>query len=491
MASPNSTENLVVFEISNAVTKFRDTPNVENELQRKVPKLGNEMQSNDLDDAAISDQNGNNRQHPSTRFLQFFGLPVFNENEFSPTNAIQPEQYTIWNGLYAILSMVIGVVYTFIIMMIPYHNQVEGSNFWYDHAMLIAIFPLMFTIDAILQCYYCFKAEHMISLSTLLRIFIPSALLGLIPYCAAVLIWTTYLGYNLPIPFTAIVVNLGVVTFTIMLWKEISSYNMKSGDRKRIIWFLLSLVFLALVTAPSYAGGMQIMLSELPSDFQWLMALILPIIRHLNWKGGEKIILRAKPDHMRMMQFQLHMGIQCNHEFFVALSLTDLQSSTVYAILGAEFILHLFSCYQIISLFKKVGQASSFSFEEREKKTEMETMLSELTCDDTILVSVPVCYLATFISAYYGPNASILGNIGNSYWNFVEIDNVRDVISSTMLMAGIDFGILLTTWLTLWVFCKIDVLKEFCRLMKTCWSWIGIRIALILFPVIKSTFLIV
>ena len=480
MTNQNSFGNWFVSEISNEILQFQDASN--------GPDLQNEMKNNDVDGAVLSDLNGNKRQHQSTRFLQFLGLPVFNENKIAPNNAIQSEQYSLWNGLYSVLSMAIGVVYTFIITMIPYHNQVERSNFWYEHAMLIAIFPLMFTIDAILQCYYCFKAKHMVSVSTLFRIFIPSALLGLIPYCAAVMIWTTYLGYNLPIPFTAIVLNLGVVTFTIMLWKEISSHNMKSGDRKRIIWFLFSLVYLALVTAPSYAVGMQIMQSELPSELQWTMALILLIIRHLNWIGGEKIILRAKPDDMRMMQFQLHMYVQCNHEFFVALSLSNLQSSTVYAILGAEFILHLYSCYQIISLFKKVDQASSFSFEEREKKTEMEAMLSKLACDDTILVSVPVCYLATFISAYYGPNASILGNIRNNYWNFVAIDNVKDVISSTMKMAGIDFGILLITWLTLWIFCRIDVLKEFCRLMKTCWSWIGIRIALILFPVIKLVF---
>ena len=73
----------------------------------------------------------------------------------------------------------------------------------------------------------------------------------------------------------------------------------------------------------------------------------------------------------------------------------------------------------------------------------------------------------------FGPNASILGNIGNSYWNFVAIENVRDVISSTMQMAAIDFGILLATWLTLWIFCRINVFKEFCRLMKNWWSWIG------------------
>ena len=56
MVNPNSTENLVVFEISNAVTKFRDPPILENELRRKSPNLEDEMQSKDLDGADISDQ---------------------------------------------------------------------------------------------------------------------------------------------------------------------------------------------------------------------------------------------------------------------------------------------------------------------------------------------------------------------------------------------------------------------------------------------------
>ena len=101
MANQNSTDHFVVIEIRNAITKSRDSPNIENQLQRNVPDLGSEMQSNDVDDEAISNHNENKRQHPSTRFLQFLGLPVFNEDKIAPTNAIQPEQYSIWNGLYS------------------------------------------------------------------------------------------------------------------------------------------------------------------------------------------------------------------------------------------------------------------------------------------------------------------------------------------------------------------------------------------------------
>ena len=137
---------------------------------------------------------------------------------------------------------------------------------------------------------------------------------------------------------------------------------------------------------------------------------------------------------------------------FILLSLTDLENSTIYAILGAEFIIDSRSCHQIISLFKRLAQLLLMRKEKVKPKWKQ--------------------FNRSLFSAYYEPNALILGNAGNSYRSFVAIDNVRDVVSNTMQMNGIDLGILLKTWLTLWIFFRTDIFPEFCKLLKTCWSWI-------------------
>ena len=116
----------------------------------------------------------------------------------------------------------------------------------------------------------------------------------------------------------------------------------------------------------------------------------------------------------------------------------------------------------------------------------MKDLISDLVLDVSIEVFVPLCYLVTFLSAYYGPNADILGNIGNSYWKFEAVEGVTDVVSLELQMAAIDFAIFVATGIILWILCRINLIKELCKLMKTYWAWIGIRLAMILFIVSKK-----
>ena len=455
---------------------------LEHQLQEMPKRIRSE---NDVDlrkeSTGQPPANGREEENHSINFLQISGLPKIVDGNITVDDTIQSKRNDFWIALYAIPSMGFGMIYTFIMTLIPYQNQILDSNCWYELAILVAIYPLMFTVDALLQSCYCFKAPYMISLSALFRVYVPTSLLGLFPYCAAVVIWTTLYDYNLPLPLTPVVLNLGVITFAWMLWREISLKNMDAGDRSRIMWFLFCIIYGALF-GTSYQG-LHSLKESLPFELEWTVAIILPIVRHLILIVGEKIVLRAKPNDVEVMNFQLHMGVKCFHEFFIVLHLAQLHISTFYAILGVEFLLHLYTCYEIISIYRKTYETTFQS--EVERSTNMEKLITDLVLDLIIEIYVPICYLVTFISAYFGPNAHILGNIGNSYWNFKAVENVEDVISVDIQMAGIDFGMLLTTGTILRIVCGINLFKEYCKLMKSYWFWIGIRLAMTLFRVSK------
>ena len=303
---------------------------------------------------AIPPINGNRMKYQSTRFLQLVGLPAINDDDMVVNYEHQSKEYSLWNSFYALPAMAIGIGYAFVMTLIPFHNLLLESKYWYELAMLVTIYPLINSIEAILQSYYCFNTPSMVSLSTFLRIYIPSALLGFIPFCTGIVIWTKVYDYNLPLPFTPAVLNLGVITYVMTLWLEISSKNTKSGDRKRITWFLLSMVYLALVVFPSYQGIHSVK-EKLPFELEWIMAIALPMLRSFHLTVGERIIRRAKPSNFRIMNFQFHMGMKCYHELFIALHLIHLQISSLYAVLGVELILHMYSCYQILSINNSVG----------------------------------------------------------------------------------------------------------------------------------------
>ena len=417
--------------------------------------------------------------HPATKVFQFLGLPTFDADGKLTDESTLLEKVSYWNGLLAFPTMIFGVVYTFIITLIPYRNQLEYPSFWFELAFLVALYPLMFTIDAIIQCYYTFKAEYMVSFPSLCRLYIPTALIGVLPYCVSMAIWTAVLGLNPPLPLTPIVLNLGVITFAVKLWIDVSTKNKKFGDRKRIFIFLMSIIYLTFVYF-TYSG-ISVMKEMLPPTFEWLVSIILPILRECHSFVGGKLLLKSKPCYPDVMLFQLYMGIKCFHEFYIVLFLASIQMTTVYSILGIEFLLHIYSCYKIIISYKRIGESPTTI--NNEKLLETRKTLSRLVLDETLEIFVPFCYLVTFLSAYYGPNAFILGNIRNDYWDFVAVKDFGNTFAVGLQMFGIDVGITFITGVIWKIFCKISLFEQFCKLIKTYWSWMAIRISLILFRV--------
>ena len=47
--------------------------------------------------------------------------------------------------------------------------------------------------------------------------------------------------------------------------------------------------------------------------------------------------------------------------------------------------------------------------------------LTELIINEVIEIFVPFAFVITYTISYYGPNAAILGNIGNDYWHFKKV----------------------------------------------------------------------
>ena len=61
--------------------------------------------------------------------------------------------------------------------------------------------------------------------------------------------------------------------------------------------------------------------------------------------------------------------------------------------------------------------------------------------------------------ANYGPNAEILGNIGNDYWHLEKVLNVYDKLSTTALFLGWDLISGIIFGLVLWVCCGLNTYR--------------------------------
>ena len=136
--------------------------------------------------------------------------------------------------------------------------------------------------------------------------------------------------------------------------------------------------------------------------------------------------------------------INVHFSMFIAIVIGSLATSlTSYCILGVDFMLNLVSCINIIRIHRKIGPQNAKSENlEAQKRNE----LTFLALTEIVEVLVPILYLSTFLIAYHGPNACILGGIKNSYWNFDAVEDLITVVQGVGLMFLFDviFGIVLS-----------------------------------------------
>ena len=69
---------------------------------------------------------------------------------------------------------------------------------------------------------------------------------------------------------------------------------------------------------------------------------------------------------------------------------------------------------------------------------------------------LPLIYVVTILIAYYGPNAEVLGNIGNDFWHYENIENITSLICTELVMFVVDSLSAVTVAIWLWRSCSIN-----------------------------------
>ena len=107
----------------------------------------------------------------------------------------------------------------------------------------------------------------------------------------------------------------------------------------------------------------------------------------------------------------------------------------------------------------------------------MDKDVEDLILSEVIEGLIPISYAANFATAYYGPNATLIGNIRSNYFDFEEIEDIDNVFISMIQLFAVDVCCILVTAITLWVSGKRNILKEFCKVMKKYWIILAIKLA--------------
>ena len=280
------------------------------------------------------------------------------------------------------------------------------------------------------------------------------------------------LGYNAPVPFTLLLLPIVLIAPNVTLFILLSRNELVSSDVKKRMKPLMISYILSYVLELQYQG-LTFLFTLLPFELQWIIAFLLPFTREVNYKVFHHIMIDSlQLDNGKVL---ITVSINAYHALYVAMVIGNTATlPTSICILIIDFVINLHSCHQLVNVHRSITP-NIFVNDQYIKNREYQ--LSKLILTEMMEVIIPFTYIVTVVIAYYGPNAEILGNIGNDYWQYSSIDNLRELILSVLLMAIVDFFSALIVGYWLWKVCSIDFLRESCCLIGDIWGVPAIIIA--------------
>ena len=291
--------------------------------------------------------------------------------------------------------------------------------------------------------------------------------------------WTNLIDYNYPVPFlllltapVTMVAQFGTLHFLVSRNEQASA-----AGKKRLKQFLISRVW-SNIAALLYEG-MGIMFVVLPPQYQWVLAFLFPILREFTYKICYWIMI----DHLQLKNGKLGViiGVNAYHALFVAVKIGHISTFTTSVnILIVDFLINLLSCYNIVKLDKSITPDVLVNHRQIKKIRDREYQISKLILTEMMEIVLPLAYIISIVLAYYGPNAKILGNIGNDDWQYEIINDLGDLILSVSVMAIVDSFSAIIVGYWLWQACSINFLRESCCLIGDIWEVPTILIATML-----------
>ena len=140
--------------------------------------------------------------------------------------------------------------------------------------------------------------------------------------------------------------------------------------------------------------------------------------------------------------------------------------ATECVLLAINFVINLALCYKVIKLDRSI---SVIHFGDMEKQIKKKEILTELVLNEIAEVVVPIAFLGSFLTAYFGPNKNILGNVGCTIWHFKKVNNLFAFLMPVIEMALIDLGSAVLASVSLWWFCRMNLWREYCCTIRKYW----------------------
>ena len=341
--------------------------------------------------------------------------------------------------------------------VLPVHDVISDSCYWYE-------FPLqtLFTFIPIASAKVCWRCSYYINIKRIksrrdiMIVSLISWLMVALYFPTGYLIWTYMFNYQYPIPWNGFLVSFVFFpTLLISIWFRFpKSWRKEETFRRRLKWMILSMIFNQALTLEYQM--LTNLLKGVPSDYQWIVALFLPIIREFNGYVLLKMTLKSASGDTDSVEIVVNHVIATSHALFVTYTAGSYATmATTAVMIGTDFLINIYTAIKIAYIQRK----------STDRKEEQSKLLQELVINEMVEVLVPLAYMLCFTLAYFGPNAELIGGVRSSYFDHspVEFGSTMSIVSAFFC---IDLLSLVISGIFLKIVCNISVAQAFITLQK-------------------------
>ena len=421
------------------------------------------------------DQEDTENKNQATESSNQVDFQVQDDNQSSKEQKIE-----YCNGLYAFVLLGVCVSVTSTVTMIPEHNVFEYPEFWWERLVLRDVFfSLSVALFTTQENFLIFNGEGFNSKLYPFTYFIAIYLGYAIPYLCIYILWTMYMVYNFPMPYVTVPGALfhRIPLFVAVWFGFRREFRCEPNFIKRFMSFVVYKILTVSITYQEAVTDkilvqLTIFENENGIQVQWLLAIIIPTFRGFFEWILPKVFSTAAGNENEAAWFFMESSLACRYAVYVTVRLVSVDASTVYWMLGVELCINLYYALRIILMHNKVG--GDMTAEEITKwKNKKQVLLRNLVTIEAIEILIPLAYSMSYATAYYGPNATIMKGVKNNYFGNAEQD-IQDLFKSVFKMAVLDACGATFIGLLLKLQCQINIVDEFCVIMKKYWITLSI-----------------
>ena len=418
--------------------------------------------------------------------VSVINVETLSSNEESEEESTKDSKLAVKDVIKALGISLFGIISPSVIFSMPWTtiprtDSIIHQSYWMETLLPVAGTMLISAGRILFQLAIYTQEKTLIKTPIFFKIYLIHLIPYVVLYVLSYVIWSVYLKFNHPQPNLGLMcILISYVLMMIGIWCFLPSHVLAKQEFRRKLKLFMLLIVWGVINV-ILREFLSVLFVKAPAGLQFLVPFLVAGCRELYKRGASKVVTKMMVEKDEPASAQIAMNVSTDFCLFISIKLVGAEFSTICSTVVIDFALHLKATIEIIKEFRKVDEAGYVKVNQ-----EIKTKITTLIIAELIEGFTPLIYGTCILLAYYGPNSHLLSNIGSTYWG-EEIKDIRLLFSTMSALFAVDIVSILINSFCLWKAVKVNMLSEFCCVIRKYWYFMVFHLAYLMNAYISST----